>query len=259
MNTVGNKNAKQYFFVLWELTKRELRRKYARSNLGILWSVFYPLLRMALVVFLFSNVFDKGIELYPAYYFSAFLNFEFFKTATETSLTTLKDNKNLLIKSKLERNLLVLSRVLTALVNMLLGCIPYVGVLLVSRVMFTWRIGLVFVNLFFLILFTTGISYMLSVWYVFFPDAKKIYEKIIFILRFFVVMFYSIERVPDIIKRIIIRIPLYTYINISRECTVYGRTPESFYFVQMAIYGVLAYLIGKWVFKYNENRVVEKL
>ena len=29
---------RQYWFVLWELTKRELKRKYARSFLGILWS-----------------------------------------------------------------------------------------------------------------------------------------------------------------------------------------------------------------------------
>ena len=40
----------EYRFALWELTKRELKRKYARSYMGILWSIFYPLLRMILVV-----------------------------------------------------------------------------------------------------------------------------------------------------------------------------------------------------------------
>lgn len=57
---------RQYWFVLWELTKRELKRKYARSFLGILWSCVYPLMRMALVVVLFSTIFNKGIEKYPA-------------------------------------------------------------------------------------------------------------------------------------------------------------------------------------------------
>lgn len=52
-----------------------------------------------------------------------------FATATQTSLTTLKDNRNLLIKSKLPRELFVLSRVLTAFVNFLLGCIPFALVL----------------------------------------------------------------------------------------------------------------------------------
>lgn len=59
--------------------------------------------------------------------------FEFFATATQTSLTTLKDNRNLLIKSKLPRELFVLSRVLTAFVNFLLGCIPFALVLACYR------------------------------------------------------------------------------------------------------------------------------
>ena len=67
----------QNWFPLWELTKRELKRKYARSYLGILWSIFYPMLRMALVVFMFSTVFNKGIDKYPAYYFVGFLLYEF--------------------------------------------------------------------------------------------------------------------------------------------------------------------------------------
>ena len=65
---------RQYWFVLWELTKRELKRKYARSFLGILWSCVYPLMRMALVVVLFSTIFNKGIDKYPAYYFVGFLD-----------------------------------------------------------------------------------------------------------------------------------------------------------------------------------------
>ena len=97
---------RQYWFVLWELTKRELKRKYARSFLGILWSCVYPLMRMALVVVLFSTIFNKGIDKYPAYYFVGFLMFEFFATATQTSLTTLKDNRNLLIKSNSHGNCL---------------------------------------------------------------------------------------------------------------------------------------------------------
>ena len=53
---------RQYWFVLWELTKRELKRKYARSFLGILWSCVYPLMRMALVVLLFSTIFNKVFD-----------------------------------------------------------------------------------------------------------------------------------------------------------------------------------------------------
>ena len=38
---------RQYFFVIRELVAREIKRKYARSFLGIIWSVLNPLLSMA--------------------------------------------------------------------------------------------------------------------------------------------------------------------------------------------------------------------
>ena len=121
---------REYFYALWELTKRELRRKYARSYLGILWSSLYPFLRMLLVVFMFTRIFDKGIDRYPAYYFTAYLMFEFFNVGSVTSVTTLRDNKDLLVKTKLTRKTFVLSRVNTAFINLLLGSIPYIGVLI---------------------------------------------------------------------------------------------------------------------------------
>ena len=247
------------WFVLWELTKRELRRKYARSYLGILWSIVYPLLRMALVVFLFSHVFSKGIDKYPAYYFTAYLLFEFFKTATETSLTTLKDNANLLVKSKLSRNLFVLSRVLTAFVNLLLGCIPYALVLLYYRVQFSWYLLLLPVDFFFLTLFVTGVSYALSIWFVFLPDARSIHSNIIFALRFFVAMFYAVDWVSPVIQKVIVHNHPYTYIKIARDLIVYGQLSEPFYYIQMFAFGVGFYIFGRIIFKAYENQVVEKL
>lgn len=145
----------------------------------------YPLMRMALVVVLFSTIFNKGIDKYPAYYFVGFLMFEFFATATQTSLTTLKDNRNLLIKSKLPRELFVLSRVLTAFVNFLLGCIPFALVLACYRANVTVYYLMIPVVLILLLIFTTGVSYLVSIWFVFQRDARNIYSNFMFIFTFF--------------------------------------------------------------------------
>ena len=200
---------RQYWFVLWELTKRELKRKYARSFLGILWSCVYPLMRMALVVVLFSTIFNKGIEKYPAYYFVGFLMFEFFATATQTSLT--------------------------------------------------WYYLMIPVVLLLLLIFTVGMSYAVSIWFVFQRDAMNIYSNFIFILRFFVAMFYSVEWVADGVKWVIQHNPLYAYIYVMRQCVVYGQWPETMYLVQMVAwaFGMLAF--GILIFKKYENDVVERL
>lgn len=46
---------KQYLFVIHELTSREIKRKYVRSSLGILWSVLNPLLFMIVMSVVFSG------------------------------------------------------------------------------------------------------------------------------------------------------------------------------------------------------------
>ena len=55
----------KYSFVTQQLVQRELKRKYSRSRLGILWSVLNPLLSMAVLSLVFSTMFRKSIENYP--------------------------------------------------------------------------------------------------------------------------------------------------------------------------------------------------
>ncbi len=144
----------------------------------------------------------------------------FFATATQTSLTTLKDNSSLLIKSKLPRELFILSRVLTAFVNFLLGCIPFAAVLAWYRAAVTIYYFMIPVVLLLLLIFTTGMSYLVSIWFVFQRDARNIYSNFIFILRFFVAMFYSVDWVADGVKWVIQHNPLYAYIYVMRQCVV---------------------------------------
>lgn len=247
------------WFALWELTKRELNRKYARSYLGILWSIFYPLLRMLLVVFLFSFVFSKGIDRYPAYYFTGFLLYEFFSTATSTSVTCLRDNKDFLMKTKLPRNLIVLSRVLTAFVNMLLGFIPFILILIIYKAPLTVYVLWMPVILVLDAMMVTGWSYILAVIYPLFPDIRNIHSNLLFILRFFVAMFYSIEWVGEKTQKFIMHNPLYVYIKFARDSVVYGYTTEELYIVQALLWGIVLYSIGKCIFHIFEQHVMEKL
>ena len=252
-------NVKQYFFVLWELTKRELKRKYARSFFGILWSCIYPLFRMVLVVWLFSTIFDKGINRYPAYYFVGYLLYEFFITATQNSLTTLKDNRDLLIKSKLPRELLVLSRVLTAFVNMILGCIPFALVLAIYRAKVTAYYAYVPIVLILFLIFTAGISFMLSIWYVFRRDAKNIWNNFTMIMRFFIALFYHISWVSDGVQAFIRNNPIYGFIYTCRNYLIYGEKVETFYLAEIGVWTVLVFALGFLIFRKYENEVVVHL
>ena len=50
-------NFKKYSFLLQQLVGRDFKVKYKRSVLGVLWSLLYPVLMMAVMAGVFSNVF----------------------------------------------------------------------------------------------------------------------------------------------------------------------------------------------------------
>ena len=251
--------SREYLNALWELTKRELRRKYARSYLGILWSVFYPLMRMALVVFMFTHIFDKSIDRYPAYYFTGYLMYECFKIAIYTSVTTLRDNKDLIIKSKLPREMFVLSRVFTAFVNLLLGFIPYIGILIYYKATPSISTLFVVIDFTFLLLFVIGVSYIFSILYVYIKDTKNFVYHILSILRIFVAMFYEKEWVGPKVQTFIDYNPPYVFIKIARDTVIYGMMPDVTYIYRMLIYGIGAYLIGKYIYERNKDNVLVRL
>ena len=125
---------KQTLFVIQELIAREMKRKYSRSKLGILWSVLNPLLSMAVLSLVFSTMFRKSIENYPVYYLTGYLIWSFFTTATNTAMTSLADNQALLLQVRLPKEIFPFSRVCTAFVNFLYSLAAYVVILVFFRI-----------------------------------------------------------------------------------------------------------------------------
>ena len=129
---------KQFTFVVRQLTAREIKRKYARSYLGIVWSVLNPLLSMAVLSLIFSQLFRRSIENYPIYYLTGYILWQTFTGATNAAMTTLADNKMLLLKVKFPMDIFILTRVYTALINLGYSLIAYVAMLIVFRVTPKW-------------------------------------------------------------------------------------------------------------------------
>ena len=94
---------KQYYFVIKQLVDREIKRKYARSFLGVIWSVLNPLMTMAVMSMIFSTIFKRTIENYPIYYLTGTIFWQLFSGATNSAMTALVDNRTLLLKVKLAK------------------------------------------------------------------------------------------------------------------------------------------------------------
>lgn len=250
---------KQHIFVIRQLISREIKRKYARSHLGILWSVLNPLLSMAVLSMIFSAMFKKSIENFPIYYLTGMIIWQMFSASTTTAMTALEDNKQLLLKVKITKETFVLARVYTALTNFGYTCIAYALMLVVFRVKLNWFMLLLPVDILFLTLFSLGFSYMLSILYVFFADIKYLYGVLLTLWMYMSAIFYPIDSVPEVMANIIKGNPIYNYIAFARVCVLEGRCPSMGIWIECMAWGIAVFGIGYFVFRRKETFVMQKL
>ncbi len=250
---------KQYWFVIRELTSREIKRRYARSRLGIIWSVLSPLLHMAVLSLVFSQMFSRDIEHYPIYYITGYILWELFAQATNHSMTSLVDNKNMLIKVKFPMRIFVLSRAYTALVNFFYSLIGFAVVICVFRVWPNWTIFFSPVIVFFLCLFSLGIAYILATLNVFFGDIRYLYSVFLTLLLYLSALFYPVERLGKVIGTVVRINPIFEFFDSMRSLTLHGTMPTLGQMIYIAIWSVGLFLLGTLIFNRNQNNIMKKI
>lgn len=251
--------AQQYIFVIRELVSREIKRKYARSYLGVLWSVLNPLLSMAVMSMIFSTIFKRSIENFPIYFLTGNIMWALFTGSTNSAMTALVDNKSLLIKVKLPMRIFPLARSCTALANFGYSFIAYVIMLIVFRIHPNPYMPLIFLYTAGLFLFSVGMGYILSILYVLFGDINHLYSVLLTIWMYMSAIFYPVESTSPAMQAIIVRNPVYNYICCARKCIMEGALPTAEEWARLFIWSIGVFLIGKIYFKKMKSRVMQKV
>lgn len=253
----------QYWFVIRELTSREIKRKYARSKLGIMWSVLNPLLSMIVISLIFSTMFRRSIEYFPIYYLCGSVLWTLFTTSTNTSMTAIVDNKMMLIKVKFPMQIFVLARVYTAFVNFLYSLITFgiVYAFFLIATDLTLSVYLIFFPfiVFWQMLFCIGMADILSTACVFFGDVNHLYNVVLTLWMYLSALFYPVTSLPLIMQKIIQCNPLYAYIDGFRCLVLEHSFPSVPEILKMVCFGLGMYLIGQCCFNRNRHRILEKL
>lgn len=127
-------NFKKFRPLLGELIARDIKTKYRKSVLGVLWTLLNPLFMMIILSVVFSNLFKFDVEYFPVYLLSGQLIFNFYSEATTASMSAIMDNGSLLKKIYVPKYLFVLSRVFSSTINLLASFTALILVMLAMRV-----------------------------------------------------------------------------------------------------------------------------
>lgn len=247
---------KSYRYLLVDLVSRDIKTKYRRSVLGILWSVLNPLLMMLVLTAIFSNIFRFEIQDYPVYYLTGSVLFTFLSESTSSSMTSIISSAGLIKKVYIPKIIFPLEKCLFSLVNLLFSLIAAVIVFFIVGVQPSWTMLLFFIPIVFLFVFAFGFSLILATMNTFFRDVGYLYGVLLTVWMYLTPIFYPMSILSGWMQSIVRINPLYHYVEYFRAVTMYGTLPSLSTNLICIAYAVIFLLIGVVVFQRNQNKFV---
>ena len=108
-----------YREMLFSLVRKDLRGRYKGSVLGFLWTFINPLMQLLVYTFVFTVILPAQVEHYSLYLFVALIPWIFFSTAVAGGAGCVLAQKGMVTKIYFPREVLPISHVTSAFVNML--------------------------------------------------------------------------------------------------------------------------------------------
>ena len=207
---------KSYRSLLSELIRRDIKIKYRRSVLGILWSFLDPLLSMIVLTIVFSTLFHR-IPNYPIYYLSGLLAFQLFSGGSKTAMKSLVGSSGIWKTIYVPKFLYVLSAVLSNFVTYLLSLVVLLVLMAVLNVHFTIYIIFASLPILGLIIMTVGAGLIMGTLNVFFRDMEYLYNVFCMMLMYGMPIFYPADIVPAAFRFIQDYNPLYQLILLDLQ------------------------------------------
>ncbi len=208
--------------LLTELVARDIKIKYRRSVLGVLWTVLNPLLMMVVLSIVFSNLFKFDIENYPVYILSGQVIYNFFAESTQSSMSAILDNAALLKKVYIPKYLFVFSRILSSIINVLASHCALLIVMVATGVELHWTMVLFFIPMIFLVLFSLGCGLILATAAVKFRDIMHLYGVFVTALMYLTPVIYALSLLPHWLYTIVRLNPITNYLMMYRDLMLNG-------------------------------------
>ena len=249
-------NFKKFKPLLIELVSRDIKNKYRRSVLGVLWTLLNPLLMMIVLSIVFSNLFKFDIENYPVYILSGQVIYNFFSEATQSAMSAIINNESLLKKVYIPKYMFVFSLVLSSIINVLASHCAMLIVMIATGVELSWTMILFFVPIIFLALFSLGVGLILSAAVVKFRDIMHLYSVFVTALMYMTPVIYAMSLLPDWLYNIVRWNPITNYLMMYRDVMLNGVLFDPVSLIVGIVEGIGMVLIGLFYFYKKQDTFI---
>jgi ABC-2 type transport system permease protein len=245
---------KKYQFLFEELVKRDFKKKYKRTALGMFWSVLSPLLMLLVMWLVFSSFFAQNINHYIVYLFAGNIVFSFFSDSTGTGMGSLLNNAGIFSKVNVPKYMFLMSQNVSSLINFGLTLVIFFIFVAADGILFTWKFFLLLYPIVCLIVFNVGIGLILSALNIFFRDIQYLWSIFTLLIMYMSAIFYTIDSYTPLVQNLFLGNPIYVYIRYFRKIVLDGDIPTVWFHLVAAGYALLAFGLGYLMYKKNNHK-----
>jgi len=243
----------KYRELLGALVSKDFQNRYAGSALGVLWTQLYPLLLLGVYSLVFTKVFSNDIPRFPLFVFIGIVVWNFFGTSIQLATNSILANSHLVLKMAFPRQLLTVSVVSMAFVDLAMSHV----IVLAGAVFYgvpprlTWLAIVPLIVL--LAFFCTGLGLILASIAVYLRDIRFFVEVSMMLLMFVSGVFYDATRLAPSVRWMLNANPLAQAIVAYRQAFLDGVWPAASVWVMLGSLAVVAMWLGLWVFDQAEG------
>ncbi len=245
---------KQHQFLFEELVKRDFKKKYKRTVLGMAWSVLSPLLTLLVMRLVFTQFFGASTPHYTIYLFCGNLVFSFFNESTSQGMSSLLENAGIFTKVNVPKYLFLMSKNVQCLINFGLTLCVFFIFCIIDHITFTWKFIFLIYPICGLVLFNIGVGLILSALFVFFRDIQYLWGIFTLLLMYMSAIFYNIDSYSQTVKNLFLLNPVYLFIRYFRKIVIEATIPAPQFHLLMLADILIAVGIGCWMYKKYNTR-----
>lgn len=264
--------SKENHILLREMVKTDFKLRYQGSLIGHLWSILKPMLLFTIMYLVFVKFlrFDDGTPHYAVGLLLGMVTWNFFTEATNMGMMSIVSRGDLLRKLNFPKEIIVISSVIGASINYAINLLVVFIFALINGVQFHFGLLLIIPLFVELLIFTTGITFILASLFVKYRDIGPIWEVFLQAGLYATPVIYSltfiIQRGQATLAKLMMLSPLAQIIQDLRHFVIFSGSTRGWDLIHNHAIAVIPYilpilifLIGYLIFKKNAKRFAEIL
>jgi len=249
-----------YLFVIRSLVEKDFKVRYRNMSLGVFWSLLNPLIMMALLTFIFTQIFSTAPGAsFPLSVLCGLVPYNFFAVAWVSGTMSLLENAALVKKVPVPRQVFPLATVFSNCLHLLIQ----IGLLLVSIILFGRGVNIYWLWLPVIwgleILFVAGLALTFSALNVFVRDTRYVVESANMLLFWLVPIFYSFALIPVRYRELYQFNPVAALVLMMRNILLDGTAPLGSTLSRLALSSFVMLGAGWLIFAKLKSHFYERL